>query len=260
MGTIALVVFKGRLHIGYLAAIIAASNAGGAPSVIGDTTTTLMWIDGVAAKDVVHAIPASLGAFLIFGFIGAWQQHHYQAIQSDANPGLRLDYGKLVIVALILALAIMTNWALDFPGMEIFHRILKTAVEGGASDVHLKIGTPVVFRINRQLIAIECPFPDRGVDEQRGEAHHAEPFAQAAGAGARNGLFLFRARHRPVPHEPVSAARPVVPGDALCEDPRAELRGTGLAGADQARSPNRRAASCWWPVRPAAANPRRWRR
>ncbi len=43
--------------------------------------------------------------------------------------------------------------------MEIFQRILKTAVEGGASDVHLKIGTPVVFRINRQLIAIECPFP-----------------------------------------------------------------------------------------------------
>ena len=43
--------------------------------------------------------------------------------------------------------------------MELFHRILKTAVEGGASDVHLKIGTPVVLRINRQLIAIECPFP-----------------------------------------------------------------------------------------------------
>ena len=43
--------------------------------------------------------------------------------------------------------------------MEMFQRILKTAVEGGASDVHLKIGTPVIFRINRQLIAIECPFP-----------------------------------------------------------------------------------------------------
>src|SRR3974377_208795 len=43
--------------------------------------------------------------------------------------------------------------------MEMFQRILKTAVEGGASDVHLKIGTPVVFRINRQLIAIECPVP-----------------------------------------------------------------------------------------------------
>jgi twitching motility protein PilT len=43
--------------------------------------------------------------------------------------------------------------------MELFHRILRTAVDGGASDVHLKIGTPVVFRINRQLIAIECPTP-----------------------------------------------------------------------------------------------------
>ena len=43
--------------------------------------------------------------------------------------------------------------------MEMFHRILKTAVEGGASDVHLKIGTPVIFRINRQLLAIECPLP-----------------------------------------------------------------------------------------------------
>jgi twitching motility protein PilT len=43
--------------------------------------------------------------------------------------------------------------------MEMFLRILKTAVEGGASDVHLKIGTSVVFRINRQLIAIECPVP-----------------------------------------------------------------------------------------------------
>ncbi len=43
--------------------------------------------------------------------------------------------------------------------MELFQKILKTAVEGGASDIHLKIGTPVIFRINRELVAIECPFP-----------------------------------------------------------------------------------------------------
>jgi len=45
--------------------------------------------------------------------------------------------------------------------MEMFHKILKTAVDGAASDIHLKIGTPVVFRINRQLVAIECPYPTR---------------------------------------------------------------------------------------------------
>ena len=43
--------------------------------------------------------------------------------------------------------------------MEMFHKILQTAVQGGASDVHLKIGGPVIFRINRQLVAIECPHP-----------------------------------------------------------------------------------------------------
>jgi len=43
--------------------------------------------------------------------------------------------------------------------MELFHRILQTAIDGGASDVHLKIGTPVIFRINRQLVAVEAPTP-----------------------------------------------------------------------------------------------------
>ncbi|MBI3414381.1 MAG: PilT/PilU family type 4a pilus ATPase [Verrucomicrobia bacterium] len=43
--------------------------------------------------------------------------------------------------------------------MEIFNRILQTAIQGGASDVHIKVGTPVVFRINRQLVAIEAPTP-----------------------------------------------------------------------------------------------------
>lgn len=43
--------------------------------------------------------------------------------------------------------------------MELFHRILQTGIQGGASDVHVKIGAPVIFRINRQLIAIECPYP-----------------------------------------------------------------------------------------------------
>src|SRR4028119_1616525 len=39
-------VYQGRVRIGFLAAIVAASNAGGAGSVIGDTTTTLMWLHG----------------------------------------------------------------------------------------------------------------------------------------------------------------------------------------------------------------------
>src|SRR5208283_1412063 len=44
-------------------------------------------------------------------------------------------------------------------GMETFRRILTAAVEGGASDVHLKIGTPIIFRINRKLVNVDGPQP-----------------------------------------------------------------------------------------------------
>jgi twitching motility protein PilT len=43
--------------------------------------------------------------------------------------------------------------------IELLRGILKAAVEGGASDVHIKVGNPVVLRIHRQLIAIEAPVP-----------------------------------------------------------------------------------------------------
>ena len=60
-GTIAGVVFRGKVHIGYLAAIVAASNAGGSGSVVGDTTTTMMWIDGVSPLSVLEAYIAAVG-------------------------------------------------------------------------------------------------------------------------------------------------------------------------------------------------------
>ena len=42
---------------------------------------------------------------------------------------------------------------------DLLRGILKAAVEGGASDIHIKVGSPVVFRISRQLITIDAPVP-----------------------------------------------------------------------------------------------------
>src|SRR5687767_9040240 len=74
-GTMARVVFRGKVHIGYIAAIVAASNAGGSGSVVGDTTTTMMWIDGVDPLDVFHAYAAAVVALVISGLVAARQQH-----------------------------------------------------------------------------------------------------------------------------------------------------------------------------------------
>lgn len=123
-GTIAMVVYKGRLHLGFLAAIIAASNAGGAGSVLGDTTTTLMWIDGVEPLWVLPAFIAAFASFIFFGIFGAVQQHKFQPILKDPKAEVKVDSGKLLIVFLILICAILTNILLDFPAIGVWIAIL----------------------------------------------------------------------------------------------------------------------------------------
>jgi Na+/H+ antiporter NhaD/arsenite permease-like protein len=127
-GTIALVVFRGKVHIGYVAAIVASSNAGGAGSVIGDTTTTLMWIDGVPAMNVLHAYLAVVPALLLFGIPLSIVQTRYQPIMNDAPENVKINHKKLIVVALILAGAIATNILLEFPAAGVWTGILLGAL------------------------------------------------------------------------------------------------------------------------------------
>ena len=108
-GTIANVVFRGKVHIGYLAAIVAASNAGGSGSVVGDTPTTMMWIDGVSPLQVLEAYTAAGLAMLVFGIPAALQQHRYSPISRDAPADVVVDWARVAIVAIILLSAIVVN-------------------------------------------------------------------------------------------------------------------------------------------------------
>src|SRR6476469_2909721 len=108
-GTIAGAVFRGKLHIGYLAAIVAASNAGGSGSVVGDTTTTMMWIDGVSPLSVLEAYIAASIAIVIFGIPASMQQQRHSPIARDAGADIRIDGARVFIVALILGAAIASN-------------------------------------------------------------------------------------------------------------------------------------------------------
>ncbi len=112
-GAMAHKLFKGKVHIGYLAAIVAASNAGGSFSVVGDTTTTMIWIAGVSPLAVFGAVIAAVVALLISGFIAAKQQQAHQPINADAEAGVRVDWGRLGIVGLILLFAMGTNIAIN---------------------------------------------------------------------------------------------------------------------------------------------------
>ncbi len=108
-GAMAAVVFRGKVHIGYLAAIVAASNAGGAGSVVGDTTTTMMWLDGVSPISVLDAYVAASVALVVFGIPAALQQQRYSPIVRNEQRHEPVDWARIGIVAAILIVAIATN-------------------------------------------------------------------------------------------------------------------------------------------------------
>lgn len=108
-GTIAAGVYRNRVHVGFLAAIVAASNAGGSGSVVGDTTTTMMWISGIPPTEVLHAYVAAGAALVVFGIPAAIQQERYSPVVRDAPIGVHIDWDRVWIVIAILAAAVTTN-------------------------------------------------------------------------------------------------------------------------------------------------------
>jgi Na+/H+ antiporter NhaD/arsenite permease-like protein len=123
-GAIAIVVFKNKVHIGFIAAIVAASNAGGSGSVVGDTTTTMMWIDGVSPLNVLHGFIAALTALVFFAWFASHQQDKYQRIYNDPNIAVKIDWIKLLIVLLMLIGAIISNFFYDMPALGVWIAIL----------------------------------------------------------------------------------------------------------------------------------------
>jgi Na+/H+ antiporter NhaD/arsenite permease-like protein len=160
-GSMAAVLYQRRLHIGFLAAIVAASNAGGAGSVVGDTTTTMMWIAGVDPLQVLEAFVGAGAALAIFGVFAARQQHAYQPIMKDVPRGAHVHWARLVIVAIILVAAIGANvWfnvnspatldALPVIGIAVMLAILATALWRNANWALL----PEAFRGSIFLLSL----------------------------------------------------------------------------------------------------------
>jgi Na+/H+ antiporter NhaD/arsenite permease-like protein len=108
-GVMARHLYQGRVTVAFLAAIVASANAGGAGSVIGDTTTTIMWLKGVSPLTVLPAFAAAVPAFLIIGPIGAWAQHRAQPILAHNDAERPLEWRRIAIVAFILAAAVTAN-------------------------------------------------------------------------------------------------------------------------------------------------------
>jgi Na+/H+ antiporter NhaD/arsenite permease-like protein len=108
-GVMAKHLYRGRVCVGFLAAIVGCANAGGAGSVIGDTTTTIMWLKGVSPLAVLPAFIAALPALLVIAFLAARIQHRHHPIVAHDLPGHPPDWRRIWIVGFILACAVTAN-------------------------------------------------------------------------------------------------------------------------------------------------------
>jgi Na+/H+ antiporter NhaD/arsenite permease-like protein len=139
-GTVASAVFRKKVHIGYLAGIVAASNAGGSGSVVGDTTTTMLWLAGVSPIAVLDAYVAAVVAVIIVGVVAAKQQQAYSPIVKDAKVSHRIDWAQVGIVFWILTVAIITNVLINTKYGDLGERF---PVLGVAVWVAILIAVPV---------------------------------------------------------------------------------------------------------------------
>jgi Na+/H+ antiporter NhaD/arsenite permease-like protein len=122
-GTVARHVFGGKVHMGYLVAIVAASNAGGAGSVVGDTTTTMMWVAGVSPLSLFNAYIAAIVAFLIFAVPASLQQERHSPMVNHGRRGVSIDWTRVFIVAAMLFAALVVNILTNLHFPELLGRV-----------------------------------------------------------------------------------------------------------------------------------------
>jgi len=108
-GVIARHVFPQGVTIAFQAGIVSAANAGGAGSVIGDTTTTMMWISGIGAIELLPAFIGAFAAFAVFAPFAAISQQRRSPISRGSASSHKVDWVRASTVLFILGTVVGAN-------------------------------------------------------------------------------------------------------------------------------------------------------
>jgi Na+/H+ antiporter NhaD/arsenite permease-like protein len=124
-GIVARHYYDGPIRTAFLAAIVAAANAGGAGSVVGDTTTTMMWIGGISPLTVLPAFVPSFVAFAVFAPIAAYQQaRRAPVVVRRLDPqAMPIDWPRAVIVVVLLLSIVAINTVASAAAPELYQSV-----------------------------------------------------------------------------------------------------------------------------------------
>lgn len=121
-GAVAGQLYRGKVHPGFLVAVVVASNAGGAGSVVGDTTTTMIWLAGASPLQVVGAYLPAFVAAAFCSFFAARRQAAHAPMVDAAQEHIVPEWRHLAVVAAMLAAVIATNLTVNLQAPEMAHR------------------------------------------------------------------------------------------------------------------------------------------
>lgn len=129
VGTGLMVMVHGRFRLRLVLLVTIVANAGGAYSVVGDTTTTFLWIKGISQFELFPAFLPSFVCLVTTIFLGVW-------LKRDGHEHITFPDGKIDVVwwrfFLILSCicgAFMCNFKWGFPCLGIVPLILLTVKE-----------------------------------------------------------------------------------------------------------------------------------
>lgn len=127
MGLMTIIHGKFKLKLVLLVTIVA--NAGGAYSVVGDTTTTFLWIKGISQIQLLPAFIPSFTCLLVTIFFGVWIKKAEHQHISFPDGKIDVTWWRFIMILLCICGAFMCNFKFGFPCLGIIPLIFLTAGE-----------------------------------------------------------------------------------------------------------------------------------
>ncbi|MGR3220286.1 MAG: SLC13 family permease [Candidatus Anammoxibacter sp.] len=129
VGTGLMVMIHGRFRLRTILLITVVANAGGAYSVVGDTTTTFLWIKGISQMQLFPALLPSFVCLLMTIFFGIWLKKGDHDHVTFPDEKVCVTWWRFFFILMCIGGAFLCNYKWGYPCLGILPLTLLTAKE-----------------------------------------------------------------------------------------------------------------------------------
>lgn len=122
-------IIHGRFKLRLVLLVTIVANAGGAYSVVGDTTTTFLWIKGITQVQLLPAFIPSFVCLMSTLFFGIWIRKGEHDHITFPDEKIDVTWWRFFAILMCICGAFLCNFKFGFPCLGIVPLILLTAGE-----------------------------------------------------------------------------------------------------------------------------------